>query len=232
MPNSIVTVSAPITLTGAGAQIFDTFDNRNALTSLTTNSGKGLLSLQGGQSLTTAANFKNTAKVMVGAGSSFTSGGSFTQAGGITTVDGTLAAPTGLTLSKGTIQGQGTLAAAVTSSAIIIAGDAATKPGKLTMTGSYTQTATGTLDIAVNGATVGTQYSQLAVSNGASLSGTLSIKRKASFVPAIGTSFTILTASVVSGQFTTVKGSAINSAEHFAVDYASNAVTLTVVSGP
>jgi len=232
VPNSIVTASAPITLTGAGAQIFDNFHGVNALSSLTSNSGKGLLSLQSGQSLTTASNFKNTAKVVVGAGSTFTSGGSFTQAAGLTTVDGTLAAPTGLTLTKGTIQGQGTLKAAVTSSAVVVAGDSTTSAGKLTVSGSYTQTSTGTLDIAVNGAIVGTQYSQLAVSNGASLSGTLIIKRKGSFVPAIGTSFTILTASVVSAQFTTVKGTAINSAEHFAVNYSSNAVTLTVVSGP
>ena len=232
LQNSIVTLGSPLTLTGAGAQIFDIFHGVNALASLTSNTGKGILSLQSGQSLSTTGNFSNKAKLIVGAGSTFTAGGSFTQAGGTATVDGTLVAPAGLTVKAGTLQGQGLLTSAVTSSAVMIAGDAVTKPGRLTITGSYTQNATGTLDIAVNGTTAGSQYSQLAVSNGASLNGILNIKRKAGLVPAIGTSFTILTASVVTGQFPTVKGTAINSAEHFAVNYSSNTVTLTVVSGP
>ena len=137
-----------------------------------------------------------------------------------------------MTLTKGTIQGKGTIAAPVTSNAIFVAGDSLTAPGTLTITGSYTQNATGTLDIPVTGATAGTQYGQIVVSNGVSLSGILNIKRKAGFVPAIGTTFTILTAGVVSGQFTTVNGATINSGEHFAVNYSSGAVTLTVASGP
>jgi hypothetical protein len=232
LQNSIVTVAAPLTLTGSGAQIFDAFHGVNALASLTSNTGKGLLSVQAGQSLATAGNFANKAKLIVGAGSTFTAGGVFTQLGGTTTVDGTLAAHTGLTLTKGTIQGKGTIAAPVTSNAVFVAGDSPTKPGTFTISGSYAQNATGTLDIPISGATAGTQYGQMVVSNGVSLSGILNIKRKAGFVPAIGTNFTILTGSVVSGQFSTVSGAPINSAEHFAVNYSSNAVTLTVTSGP
>ena len=231
MQNSIVTAGAPITLSGTG-QIFDAFHGVSALASLATNSGKGLLTVQSGQSLTTAGNFTNKAKLIVGAGSTFTAGGSFTEAGGTATVDGTLAAPTGVTIKTGTVEGQGTLAAVVTSSAILVAGDTTTKPGLLKITGSYTQNATGSLDVDITGSTVGTQYSQLAVSNGASLNGKLNIKRKSTFVPAIGATFTIVTASAVSGQFATVTGTAINAAEHFAVNYSANAVTLTVVAGP
>ena len=232
LQNSIVTLAAPLTLTGSGAQIFDAFHGVNALASLTSNAGKGVLSVQTGQALATAGNFANKAKLIVGAGSTFTAGGAFTQPSGTTTVDGTLNAHTGLTLTKGTIQGKGTIAATVTSNAVFVAGDSTTMPGTLTISGTYTQNATGTLDIPVTGATAGTQYGQLVVSNGVSLSGILTIKRKAGFVPAIGTNFTILTGSVVSGQFTTVNGATINSAEHFDVKYSSNAVTLTVASGP
>ena len=232
VPNSIVTNGAPITLTGTFAQIFDNLHGVNALSSLTTNAGKGVLSLQSGQSLTTPGNFTNKAKVIVGVGSTFTAGGSFNNAAGITTVDGTLAASKGLTLTKGTIQGQGALAGVVTSSGTLIAGDSTTKPGTMVVTGSYTQNATGALDVDITGTSPGTQYSQLVVSNGASLNGILNIKRKAGFVPAIGTHFKILTASAVSGTFATVTGAGINSAEHFSVNYSSNAVTLTVVSGP
>jgi hypothetical protein len=232
LQNSIVALAAPLTLAGSGAQIFDAFHGVNALASLTSNTGKGVLSVQTGQSLATAGNFANKAKLIVGAGSTFTAAGAFTQPSGTTTVDGTLAAHTGLTLSKGTIQGKGTIAATVTSNAVFVAGDSPTTPGTLTISGTYTQNATGALDIPVTGATAGTQYGQMVVSNGVSLSGILNIKRKAGFVPAIGTSFTILRGSVVSGQFTTVNGAGINSAEHFAVNYSSNAVTLTVTSGP
>jgi len=232
LQNSIVTLAAPLILTGSGAQIFDAFHGVNALASLTSNAGRGVLSLQTGQSLTTAGNFANKAKLIVGASSTFTAGGAFTQPSGTTTVDGSLNAHTGLTLTKGTIQGKGTIAATVTSNAVFVAGDSPTTPGTLTISGTYTQNATATLDIPITGAAAGTQYGRMVVSNGASLSGILNIKRKAGFVPAIGTSFTILTASVVSGQFTTVNGAAINSAEHFAVNYSSNAVTLTVTSGP
>ena len=232
VPNSILTNAAPITLTGASAEIFDNFHGTNAFASLAANAGNGALSLQSGQSLTTTGNFTNKAKLTVGATSKFTITGNFNNAGGTATVDGTLAASTGLTLTTGTIQGQGALAGAVTSDGVIIAGDSTTKPGILSVVGSYTQNATGSLDVDITGATLGSQYSQLAVSNGARLSGILNIKRKAGFVPAIGTDFTILKAHVVTGKFATENGTAINSGEHFAVNYSSNAVTLTVVAGP
>jgi hypothetical protein len=124
------------------------------------------------------------------------------------------------------------LAAVVTSNATVTVGDSSTRPGKLTVTGTYTQSATGMLNVAVEGTTVGTQYSQMAVSNGISLSGTLNIKRINSFLPAIGETFTILTGSAVSGLFTTVNGLSINSGEHFEITHTATAVKLTVVSGP
>ncbi len=52
------------------------------------------------------------------------------------------------------------------------------------------------------------------------------------YVPPIGVAFNILTASAVSGTFTTVNGLSINSTEHFTIAYNSGNVTLTVASGP
>jgi hypothetical protein len=130
------------------------------------------------------------------------------------------------------LQGKGTLAATVNSSATLIAGDSTRNAGKLTVTGAFTQNSAGTLDIAIGGTQVGTQYSQLAVSNGVSLSGTLNIKRINGFVPAIGHTFTIVTGSARTGQFTTVNGLSINSSEHFQITYNATNVTLTVASGP
>jgi hypothetical protein len=124
------------------------------------------------------------------------------------------------------------LAAVVTSSATVIAGDSPTKAGKLTIAGSYTQKSTGVLDISIGGTSAGTQYSQVAVSNGVGLGGALNIKRTGGFTPAIGDVFTILTGSALTGRFATVNGVSINSSEHFEVAYDAAGVTLTVVSGP
>jgi hypothetical protein len=228
--SAITTNAASITLTGAAAEI-STPAGTNALASLGTNTTKGVLSLQSGQALTTGTNFSNAGKTTVGAGSSFTITGSYTQTAGTTVVDGTLTAPTGLNLQKGTLEGKGTLAAAVSSNGTVVVGDATTKAGVLTVTGSYSQQASGVLDVAIGGTTVGSQYSQMPVSNGVSLDGTLTIKLINSFVPAIGDTFTILTGSAVTGQFTKVNGSTINSGAHFEVSYTPTAVTLTVVSG-
>ena len=229
--SAITSNAASITLSGAAAEILNTSAGTNALASVGANTTKGVLSVQNGQALTTATNFSNAGKTTVGAGSSFTLVGSYTQTAGTTTVDGTLTAPTGLTLEKGTLLGKGTVAAAVTSAGAVTVGDSATKAGLLTVTGSYSQESTGILDVAVGGTTAGSQYSQLAVSNGVSLGGTLNIKLIGGFTPAIGDRFTIVTGSAVTGQFTKVNGTSIGSSAHFEVSYTSTAVTLTVVSG-
>jgi len=229
IPASIVSNAASITLTGTSAEILN--PNSNALTGLSSNTKKGTLTLASGQSLTTGPAFSTAGKTTVEAASSFTVGGSYTQTAGTTTVDGTITAPSGMTLQKGSLLGQGTVAASVTSSgATVTAGDSSKKPGTLTITGTYTQQSKGTLDIYVGGTAAGT-FGDLAVSNGVSLGGTLTIKLVNKFVPAVGDSFTIVTGSTLSGTFATVNGTSINSSEHFEVNYTSTAVTLTVVSG-
>lgn len=234
LQNPIITNGAKVTLTGAGAQIFSNNTSANALAGLTGNTGS--LTLQSGQVLTTTANLSNAGTVAVKANSGLRLAGSFMQTAGTTTVDGTLTAPTGVNVQKGFLMGQGTVAAAVASSGTVVAGDSTSKAGKLTVTGSYTQNSTGVLDVALGGTMVGTQYSQVAVTNGISLGGTLNIKRISSFLPMLGQSFTILTGSAVSSQFATVNGTSINSGEHFQVNYNRSAVpptvTVSVVSGP
>lgn len=230
LENSIVTNSANISLTGSAAEILNTGNSANALATLAVNNTTGVLALQSGQVLSTSTNLKNGGKITVGTGSGLTVGGRYTQLAGTTSVDGTLSAQTGISLQKGILLGQGSVAA-IASSGTVIAGDSTSKPGKLSVTGSYTENASGVLDVAIEGTQAGTQYSQLAVANGVSLNGTLNINLINGFVPAIGDLFTIVTGSAVSGQFATVNGLTINSGEHFEVGYTANSVTLTVVSG-
>ncbi len=207
----IVNNAASITLTGTAAQILNSSTNTSALAKLVANTTLGSLSLVSGQILATATNFSNAGKTTIGIGSGFSVGGSYTQSAGATTVDGALMAPSGLTLQKGSLLGKGTIAAAVASSASVTAGDSSAKPATLTITGSYTQTSSGALNISIAGMAAGT-FGQVAVSNGVSLGGTLLIRRINNFVPAIGDTFKIVTGSAVSGQFATVKGTSINSA--------------------
>jgi hypothetical protein len=169
--------------------------------------------------------------MIVGVGSGFGVGASYTQTAGATTVDGMLKAPSGFTLSKDTLVGSGTIVGNLTSSASVTAGDSATKPAIMTV-GTYTQNPAGLLNISIGGSTVGTKYSRLAVSNGASLGGTLTVKRINNFKPAIGNIFTIVTGTAITGTFATVNGLSINSSEHFQINYGSTAVTLSVVAGP
>jgi hypothetical protein len=229
---SITSNSANITLIGTQSEILSDNTGANALATLAANTNTGVLTFENGPSLSTATSLTNAGKITVTTNSTLSVGGSYTQIGGTTIVDGKLAASHGLAVSGGTVQGSGMLAAVVTSSATVIAGDSTTKAGKLTIAGTYTQKSTGVLDIAIGGTSAGAQYSQVTVSNGVSLGGTLNIRRTGGFTPAIGDVFTILTGSAVTGQFATVNGLSINSSEHFEITFGATSVRLTVVSGP
>jgi len=229
---NIVTNAATIQLNSPTAQILNSFNNANAIANLSSNAKKGSLTVSGKAVVTTTPSFSNAGKTTVSANSKFTVGGSYTQTAGTTKVDGTLTAPSGFLLQGGTLFGKGTIASAVTSSASATAGDTVKASGKLSITGSYTQQAAGSLNIQIGGTAVGSKYSQLAVSNGVSLDGTLNVALIKNFQPTIGDTFTIMTSSARTGQFATVNGLSINSGEHFQISYTANAVQLQVVSGP
>jgi|HubBroStandDraft_1064217.scaffolds.fasta_scaffold00057_21 fibronectin-binding autotransporter adhesin len=229
----ITTNAATLTLTGTTAKIMD--GTSNALSTLANNSGS--LTLSAAAKLTTApSTFTNSGTVDVTKGTTLTVGGtghSYSQTAGTTTVDGTLSAGAKgtVSLTGGTIQGAGTVVGNTTNtSGTFSAGDAG-KAGLLTITGTYTQLSSGTLNVNVGGTTLSTQYSQLKISGTASLGGTLAVTLINSFTPAIGNTFTILTAKSVAGTFTNTT-IAINSSEQFDITYTSTGVVLTVVSTP
>jgi len=227
---NIVNDAAHITLKGTTSAIIDQASN-DGLRNFVAITSKGSLTLISGKTLTTPAGLSSAGKLTVGAGTNLKVTGSYTQTAGSTTVDGTLTAPSGTTISAGSVFGHGTIASTVVSSGTFTAGDSPTHTGKLSPS-TYTQKASGSLNIAIGGLTAGTQYGQLAVTNGASLNGTLNVTLINNFVPAIGNTFTILTTSARTGQFATVNGLGINGGEHFTITYNPTNVTLTVASGP
>lgn len=228
---NVVTNAATVTLTGTASKIIDQLSN-NGVQNLAANATSGSLTLQSGRTLTVPGAFSNAGKVLVGVGSGFGAGTSYTQTAGKTTVDGVLLAPGGMNIKAGSLFGKGTITSTVVSSGSVTPSDSLTTAGQLSIAGTYTQNALGSLNIAIGGLTVGTQYDRLAVTNGVSLNGKLALKRINGFLPAIGSSFTILTGSAVSGTFATVTGLSINTGEHFQVNYLPTSVTVTVVSGP
>jgi fibronectin-binding autotransporter adhesin len=228
----IVTNAANLTLTGKTPKILD--GTANALAGFDNNTGS--FTLAGDAVLTTAAsNFSNSGTVDISTGSTLTVGGTgnaYNQTAGKTTVDGTLTGAVNLT--GGTIQGAGTLKGNVSvggtgTTPTLNVGDSGLA-GLLKITGTYTQLSTGTLNVAIGGLTSGTQYSKLTISGAASLSGTLTVNMINGFVPAVGKTFTILSAKSITGTFST-QYIVINSSEYFAVTYTATGVVLKVDSG-
>ena len=232
---NIATNAANITLNGAG-QMID-FGSNNILAGFNSNASTGVFKLASAASLTTnGGSFTNLGTFTVSTGTTFTVGGSsfnFNQNGGTAMVNGTLTSTTlgTLAVNGGTLDGTGTLGYNVVDASILTPGDSATVTGRLTVADTYTQQSTGALDIQINGAAAATKYDYLKVTQGATLGGTLNIDLGSGFTPTVGETFTILTASSVTGTFATVNGIVINGSEYFKVTYNHGSVVLTVVSG-
>ena len=229
---NVVTNAGNITLTGAASRIINSITSANALANFAINASTGSFSLQGGRTFTTLGNFSNAGTLTIGAGSTFAlvGVGNFTQTAGKLTDDGTLSTSGSVILSGGSLFGSGLIKGALQSSGVITPGNSATSVGILTDSGSFRQNTVGSLDISIGGTTAGSKFDQLN-STTASLAGTLNIKLVNGFVPTLGTALKILDFGSETGTFTTVKGLAINSSEHFAVTYQATDVLLTVVSG-
>ncbi len=125
----------------------------------------------------------------VGTGGSILSGAN-TYSGGTSLLGGLLLVGTSNSLGTGSVFNQGgNLAPSSGGPMTVVVG------------GNYTQGAGGTLTLGLGG-TVPGQWDSLAVTGPATLGGTLSITHYLAYVPNLGDSFEIMTASGVSGNFT------------------------------
>ena len=96
---------------------------------------------------------------------------------------------------------------------------------------SYTQSATGTLQVRIAGTAPGTGFGQLHVDGTAALAGTLRIVTASGFTPAEGNSFRIVDAGSRTGVFSTVEGATTDGVE-YSVQYDATGVTLVVGTVP
>ena len=148
----------------------------------------------------TGVAFNNTGSVDVQAGTlAFNSG--FTQTSGQTMLSGgAISASSTMQIQGGVLGGVGTISASVNSSGTVSPG---ASPGRLTIAGTYTQTASGVLNIELAGTTAGTTFDVLGVTGAATLAGTLTVTLTGGFYPATNAAFTCLTGGSRSGTFAT-----------------------------
>jgi uncharacterized repeat protein (TIGR01451 family) len=187
-----------------------TFDNQVDMTFAFNQGGArltinnfGLLRKSGGTGTTAFdVTFNNSGAVVAGSGvMSFPT--SYTQSAGTTTLDSASMSVSTMTLNGGTLLGIGTITGNVANNATVGPGFSA---GIINITGSYTQSSSGVLNIEISGLTAGTQYDQLNISGTATLNGTLNITYFGGFLPVVGDSFTPITYASSSGGFTTTNG--------------------------
>jgi len=149
--------------------------------------------------------FSNSGTVSAQTGTLAFSGG-YLQTAGATILAGGAISMSGssLTLQGGVLSGAG----AITGSVVNNGGQVSpgTSPGILNITGGYTQTPAGVLNIEIGGVTVGTQFDQLKIGGSATLGGTLNVSLINSFVPAVGNTFPILTFASRTGDFAVSNG--------------------------
>jgi hypothetical protein len=229
----IVTNSATVTLSGGTFK--NMADGSDAFASLTAN--KKTLRVMNFAKFTTNGSLANTGQMTVSKGCKLNIGGtgtSYSQSTGKTTMDGALTGATNITggtyLGAGSVTGNFSLGGG-TSNATFSVGDAG-KAAQVKITGTYAQLTNGILSTPIGGTTVATQYSQVKATGAATLSGgTLAAPLILAFTPTVGQTFTVLSATSLTGTFSN-STIAINSSEHFAISYTAASVILTVVSGP
>jgi hypothetical protein len=223
--NVAYTIGGSTTLTGDIVNLGGPAQTAGTGSSLT-NQGAITLNTANTTTLGSAA-FSNVGTVDIGGMSTLSANTDYDQTAGTTIIDGALQLNGhNLNLNGGTLNGTGTITGSVVNAANVSPGHSS---GVLNITGSYTQTAAGTLAMAVNGYNAGIDYSQLKVSGAASLAGTLNVSFAAGFHPYAGDSFDLMTYGSETGAFGSLTG---NTGFVYALTYNANDLLLTVTQTP
>jgi hypothetical protein len=116
---------------------------------------------------------------------------------------GALGANPPLQLLGGVLAGTNIITGSVSNSAVIRPGaSGGAAPGRLVITGNYTQTAGGALDIQLAGLLPGPEHDTLVVNGTVTLAGALNVSWLGGFTAVAGNEFSVLTAGTRSGLFT------------------------------
>ena len=99
-------------------------------------------------------------------------------------------------------------------------------PGILSLSGTFSQASAGTLAIDVGGPVIGVDTDRLAVGGAASVGGKLEVTLPNMFTTTLGTTYDILTASSVTGSFSSSTGRLVNPQIFLGIVYLSDRVRL------
>jgi fibronectin-binding autotransporter adhesin len=158
----------------------------------------------------------------------------YVQTAGVTNVNGVLsAAPALVDIRGGTLSGAGAVVGDVKNGGTVAPGNS---PGILLVTGNYTQTSAGILDIEIGGLTAGSGYDQLRVLGDAFIAGMLEVDLVNGFAPTTDAFFDILVTGFfspgsVSGTFDTVDLPTLSTGT-WAVSYLPDRVRVTFAFVP
>jgi hypothetical protein len=100
-----------------------------------------------------------------------------------------------------------------------------TTAGTLTITGNYTQSATGNLTLKIGGPNPGVDFDQFVVGGAATLGGTLTITLINGYTPASGSTYQVLTFASEIGTYASLAGDG----PLFTAAYDTMDVTLTAI---
>jgi hypothetical protein len=174
--------------------------------------------------------FRTAGTVTVSSGATLSVGGgsAYTQTKGTTTVDGNLSAVNGIYILGGILNGNGgTLTGNLTlAGAALNPGDSTNTVGELSVSGAYSQTTAGSLDIDLGGTTSGA-FDVLNVTGSASLHGTLNVDALNGFTPTVGEQFAILDYGSKTGSFSSVDCTFSNG-DACSLTYNSTGAVLTI----
>ena len=203
-------------LINAGGTLSKNSNNTSSILTPTRVAG-GTLTVASGQTLNVSAGLEQTGgQTTVAAGAAMGGNSSSAISGGVMTVDGTYAGNPTVT-GTGVLRGAGTINGTATNSSGTIR--PGTSPGTLTINGNFSQGASGTLEVDIDGTTPGTQFDVLDVSGSASLDGTLKVVQGGGFDPGVSDVFAFMTSGSRSGTFATLDAPALGGGKSYQLDY-------------
>lgn len=176
--------------------------------------------------------FANAGAVTIEADGMLTVGTDYVQTDGLTVLAGGVLSAGGLVdVEGGSLTGSGTVGSNVWNAALIdVGGGGAT--GVLTVTGDYTQTPDGVLNMEIGGTDPSGGFDQLHIRGAALLDGTLNVSLLGAFQPQAGDNFPIMTFGSVTGVFAVYNGLDLGGGLFLLPLYGDTSLTLvTIPSG-
>jgi uncharacterized repeat protein (TIGR03803 family) len=140
--------------------------------------------------------------------------------------NGTVSAANGVNIAVGAeLSGNATIIGNVANAGTISPGTSST-PGALYIGGNYTQSPSGVLNVRVNGSSASGNFDSLQITGSATLAGNLSVTVGSGFTPTSGNSYTLLTASSITGTFNHGSNLVPVGRSFLGVNYSGNAVSV------